>query len=855
VVHRSKMPLDEWRRVRGTLPDFADLDPQRLDQLCAQGHVHKISCDRRDNPLFRHDDIAGSVFVILKIPNLDSRICLTAGMERETGTGKIDPIIEVLGEGDLVAGTELIAIAAGLKDPGPRRVQAAVMTESAHLLEMAWSRLAELAGAEPRLRQRLAQKAADRLDRCQLLLGETLQLKDKGRIRLAKLLLDIFNPGGRGSGNGASRLRGGFHVQALSSGIGVSERSLVDDISALENLGAIDHSRGEGRSTQLILLDRHRLELVAELDQEDKLKTERKWIEYVEEALAAGDTIRALELAQEGSSHFHSPENRKTEDLEKFELDRRLRHATVLAALRSGSYERAQSLIRDYKFSTEYDNAKLFKEVPQVVEDIAALEPRLLKEQAFFSEDPEEFRALAQRSAKGYLSVYERTQGIYTGINAASMMLLAGNEGEGRRIAAHLLDRMNGSTTARGYWELATHAEAACLVGDLPNAIAAIKEAVGANDANSGARASTIRQLRRLKAAGVATAPLLDVLRQQQRPVVFCPLPSEKGLTQSSSAASELAAQLAEIKPSVVFLGCSDVQTAAEIGERVPIAIVLGEAARNMILQLPPRPPFERRHGPTLAAQLNHDTSKEGKELAGISALLGMRLGLGLAIQEAWRREADCQVIEAASRVPWVVLRGDGLADAPGNDGSAVPDWAASDQMPANVRAIVGLDTSSLGFAGWWSRPARASSTAKALHKFAQEMNAEPEGLFLDGQEIPLWSFRSVAQAAAFALRLHENVVERDLYAYVTCDLEAWKTAGPLARKTQLSDIRPVGEVNGIFATEAFSAECALFFRTPLVHIRPVGKLRSLSGGRRLPMYRLSRFTNAGLGVSPAGDL
>ena len=133
---------------------------------------------------------------------------------------------------------------------------------------------------------------------------------------------------------------------------------------------------------------------------------------------------------------------------------------------------------------------------PRLAEDIVALQGRLSKDRALRATGAVR-RAHFKDAARRYTQAFEQYGGIYSGINAASMWSLAGDTELSGRIAERLLHDLNDSVDAT-YWEAATRAEAHLVLGDLPSALATLSSAVSLTGADTGARASTARQLQLL---------------------------------------------------------------------------------------------------------------------------------------------------------------------------------------------------------------------------------------------------------------------------------------------------------------------------------------------------------------------
>ncbi len=132
----------------------------------------------------------------------------------------------------------------------------------------------------------------------------------------------------------------------------------------------------------------------------------------------------------------------------------------------------------------------------QLVEDIAALNARLLKEHAFEATRTADRKKRAIASFNAYHGLYEHSRGYYPGVNAATMALIAGNAEIARQIAAGLIDTLDAD--AEDYWPLATLAEALLIVGREADAKQVLAKASVARGADDGAKASTILQFRRL---------------------------------------------------------------------------------------------------------------------------------------------------------------------------------------------------------------------------------------------------------------------------------------------------------------------------------------------------------------------
>lgn len=179
-----------------------------------------------------------------------------------------------------------------------------------------------------------------------------------------------------------------------------------------------------------------------------------------------------------------------------------LKHRAVLALARAGAADFAQS---------EYDRYGLGRVKNH--EDIMALAGRLAKDRFEASGDVEQARS----SANFYESAFQSTGGYYSGINAATMSLIAKVPAEivmGRAQAVLTrLSNLSGQSDEDRYFIHASRAEAYYILGDKVAAAAALQAALDYDPLNYTAHASTYRQFRLLSAAHGETMDWLTPLR------------------------------------------------------------------------------------------------------------------------------------------------------------------------------------------------------------------------------------------------------------------------------------------------------------------------------------------------------
>jgi adenylate cyclase len=156
-------------------------------------------------------------------------------------------------------------------------------------------------------------------------------------------------------------------------------------------------------------------------------------------------------------------------------------------------------------------------------EDALALRGRLLKDLA--TRAPGEKRTeLFRQSSQAYRLAYQLSDGYFSGINAATTSLLAGDEVEAKRLA-EAIGRRPDIAEPRDYYAAASGAEAMLVRGEVEEATAMFAEARRRPDASPGNVASTARQVRliaaRLSIPGDQCERLLAAIRPS--PVIhFC---------------------------------------------------------------------------------------------------------------------------------------------------------------------------------------------------------------------------------------------------------------------------------------------------------------------------------------------
>jgi class 3 adenylate cyclase len=192
------------------------------------------------------------------------------------------------------------------------------------------------------------------------------------------------------------------------------------------------------------------------------------WREAVREAERQGELLAAFDAAERG--------------LVEHPGDRWLQHRAVLALARAGSTEEAQRRFHEYGLGDVE------------TEDARALEARLEKDVGLAATGGRRC-AYARRAADLYNTVFESTGGYYSGINAATMYLVAGDEQKSRALAAQVLTVARPATDDP-YYAAATEAEAQLLLGDVDAARDTLARAAPLAHGDHAAIATTRRQIR-----------------------------------------------------------------------------------------------------------------------------------------------------------------------------------------------------------------------------------------------------------------------------------------------------------------------------------------------------------------------
>jgi CRP-like cAMP-binding protein len=442
-------------------------------------------------------------------------------IELKPPSGKRSLRFERIVHGEVFGELELLE--QGLSPKAAKRMTSAFALTPASIVPLPLQLIGALMEADSVFRARLIRIGSQRL------LATLKQQHDKAHafpdLLLADWLVELSADIGIAEGNRV-RFPRKIAQEHIAADLGVSRETISRRLNEWERSGLL---RTGARSQQIEILDYQRISRLASLRSARSRAALERTIDDIDAAIASGDLIRARNIGLDILRYYpSSPE---------------LHHRTALAAARSGDAKGALELLarsalpltgnlagledavrkaRKNPFlpmerimseafvdegygedeslpSRDSNGATEAVREAQLVEDIAALNARLLKEKAFDTGRNAERRNHAQASFDAYHRLYAHKQGYYPGVNAATMALIAGDRATAQMIAAKLVTAL--SREAEEYWPLATLAEALLVTGKPAEAKAILARAGAAWDADDGAKASTILQFRRLQAA------------------------------------------------------------------------------------------------------------------------------------------------------------------------------------------------------------------------------------------------------------------------------------------------------------------------------------------------------------------
>lgn len=483
--------------------------------------------------IFQAGDAADAVYFLLGAQNRGDGLNVDplVQVELKPPSGKRALRFERIVHGEIFG--ELEFLEHGLVPKNAQRTTSAVALTPAAIVPLPLPLLADLLTQDAVLRARLIRIGSQRL------LSALTQQYEKVHtfpdLLLADWLVELSADIGIAEGNRV-RFPRKMAQSDIAADLGVSRETISRRLNEWERSGLL---RTGARRQQIEIIDYQRVSRLASLRTARSRAALERTIDDIDAAIACGDLIRARNIGLDILRYYpSSPE---------------LHHRTALAAARSGDAKGALELLArsglpmDGDLSTLEDAVRTARRNPfltmdriladpfvddafgddepepsaprhsqwesQLVEDLAALHARLLKERAFATPSTDERRKRASASFDAYHRLYAAKQGYYPGINAATMALCAGDTKTARKIAALLTATV--PHDSEDYWPLATLAEALLIVdqgGDAKDVLLRARDARGADD---GAKASTVLQFRRI---GTVVDTNLDVLIDALRP-------------------------------------------------------------------------------------------------------------------------------------------------------------------------------------------------------------------------------------------------------------------------------------------------------------------------------------------------
>ena len=196
---------------------------------------------------------------------------------------------------------------------------------------------------------------------------------------------------------------------------------------------------------------------------------EALWLERIDAAIKRGDLLYAVESARRA--------------IEEGAKSKRIKYLYVLATARSGATSWATRLYLEYGLDHETDV------------DSRTLWARLAKDKAFRS--PDRQQDLLFEAAELYGRIYQDTEDTFPGINAATLLAMAGDR-QGSKLLAKEIIKVPHIANPENYWDAATLIEGLLVVGNTELAFKFVEIAKSYAKNDYGSLSSTFRNLKAL---------------------------------------------------------------------------------------------------------------------------------------------------------------------------------------------------------------------------------------------------------------------------------------------------------------------------------------------------------------------
>lgn len=827
--------------------------------------------------VFRPGDPADAIYLLLgaRAAGEGLHVDPLVQIEFKPPSGKRSLRFERIVHGEVFGELELLE--QGLAPKAAKRTTSAFALTPSLIVPLPLALVGALVEADSVFRARLIRIGSQRL------LATLKQQHDKAHafpdLLLADWLVELSADIGIAEGNRV-RFPRKIAQEHIAADLGVSRETISRRLNEWERSGLL---RTGARSQQIEILDYQRISRLASLRSARSRAALERTIDDIDAAIACGDLIRARNIGLDILRYYpSSPE---------------LHHRTALAAARSGDAKGALELIfrsglpMTGNLGTLEDTVRKARKNPflpmerivgdsfidegysedesapsrgsngardaeieaQLVEDLAALNARLLKERAFEARGGNGRSKQALASFQAYHSLFEHRQGYYPGVNAATMALVAGEPETARAIAGKLVTSL--SRDAEDYWPLATLAEALLISGQEAEASKVLARARTAKGGDDGAKASTILQFRRLAGVlGTDVEALVTVLGPRNVAVFSGHLFRGKELDAAAQETTEAqirrrAEELFEAHNVGIVYGALAAGT----------DIILAETALALGAELDIVLPFATERFIETSVKIGDPPGFSGKWEKRFRAILdGSQGARSLTIMDptdpadrdldgyffyAFRYAAGCALQRAAllqTRCRLVVVSDDAEPDTIAGTNRAIADWRAQGRAldliayphARHKRPIKASRASVFRPALFLWDAAQDSRDAKAmLDKFAK---AAGKGLkridrtHRDGRQGACLIAGSTEQALAAGLAVAEAARKAKQALRIICDFG--HLLGPdlepdkkLVVRLQSADDLPGLPLDCVLATEAFAVQ-AKFDLGEKILLVPVGR-------------------------------
>lgn len=821
--------------------------------------------------IFQPGDAADAVYFLLGARNGGEGLDVDplVQVELKPPSGKRALRFERIVHGEIFGELELMEH--GLQPNAAKRNTSAFALTPAAVVPLPLSLLADLVAEDAVLRSRLIRIGSQRL------LAALTQQHEKVHtfpdLLLADWLVELSADIGIAEGNRV-RFPRKIAQSDIAADLGVSRETISRRLNEWERSGLL---RTGARSQQIEIIDYQRISRLASLRTARSRAALERTIDDIDAAIACGDLIRARNIGLDILRYYPSSPD--------------LHHRTALAAARSGDAKGALDLLTRSGLPMDGDLSALDEAVrkarrnpflpmeriladpfvdeafgedepepptqrsaqweAQLIEDIAALHARLLKERAFAAVSKDERSKRAAASFEAYHRLYAAKQGYYPGVNAATMALCVGDTETAQRIASNLIAAAQHD--AEDYWPLATLAEALVIVGRSADAKNVLLKARGARGADDGAKASTVLQFRRIgTVVDVDLDGLIKALLPRNVAVISGHMFRGSELDAQAQDATEAEIRkraehvFAEHNVGFVYggLACgSDIilaETALKLGAEFEAVLPFNtERFVEMSVRIgdPPDAPgkWEKRfraildgtHGPCTLTIMDPQDPAD-RDLDGYF-FYGFRYAAGCALQRAAMLQTACGLI---------VVSDDTEPDNVAGANRVFADWRAHGRpfdlipyphtrppRPKRERAATAFR---FVVVLWDGAPdAKPASLDKLFNRIGKGLETM-ERTHRDGRR----GFCLVAETSGDALAMAESAIDAARKAKhplrVICDFglvlgRSLKLDKKLITRLQAADDLPGLPLNTVLATEAYAAQ-AKFDEGDAVTLVPVGR-------------------------------